>query len=250
MPHKLVQRIVSGQFVDLKELLPDNMALQQQMESVQGHLPLTCLPPHLKPRLREISSPVSWAICFLTYVAVRTQDHTTRSHLAYGRLLLQEALRHGGSGWLEYDRLFRKQVAINPTLPWDSLQPALHSTLILGQRRGTGSFCTLCAGTDHSAAQCALAPLQPQPSTQPFPRQPDNAPQRRPETLLRICVSWNKGSCSYPATCSYRHICATCRENHMAKDCALNPEDSEYKRPQRPTRPPRSAVMSAAGSSR
>ena len=36
--------------------------------------------------------------------------------------------------------------------------------------------------------------------------------ERRPvrhETLERICVSWNKGRCSFPS-CRFRHICATC----------------------------------------
>ena len=53
----------------------------------------------------------------MTYVAIRNQDMTKCAHLAYGHLLLQEALKHGGTGYMDNDRLFRKQVAINPTLP-------------------------------------------------------------------------------------------------------------------------------------
>ena len=105
LPPKLVQRIRSGHFLELKELLPDNMALQQQLDALHGHLASPLLPPSLKPWFREISSPVSWAVCFPTYAAVRTQDPATRGHLVYARLVLQEALRHGGSGWLDYDRV-------------------------------------------------------------------------------------------------------------------------------------------------
>ena len=43
--------------------------------------------------------------------------------LAYCRLIIREALRHGGSGWQEYDRTFWCQVAIDPHLPWHSLHP-------------------------------------------------------------------------------------------------------------------------------
>ena len=64
LPPKLVRKITSVQFVDMKELLPDNMVVQQQEEASQGTLSVNLLPPHLKIRLREIPSPTSWAICF------------------------------------------------------------------------------------------------------------------------------------------------------------------------------------------
>ncbi len=35
IPPRTVQRIQSGQFIEMKELLPDNMALQQQVEAMQ-----------------------------------------------------------------------------------------------------------------------------------------------------------------------------------------------------------------------
>ena len=57
------------------------------------------------------------------YVAVRTPDPATWDMLAYSRLLIREALRHGGSGWMEYDRVFRKQLSINPCLVWNTLEP-------------------------------------------------------------------------------------------------------------------------------
>ena len=90
--------------------------------------------------------------CFLTYMAVRTPDTGTRYMLTYARLILQEAIRHEGSGWLHYDRVFRKQAAIDPIIQWNSLQPSLHASAILGQKTIEGSFCTLCKGYDHSSA--------------------------------------------------------------------------------------------------
>lgn len=51
----------------------------------------------------------------------------------------------------------------------------------------------------------------------------------RQETLKQICVSWNKGQCSFPV-CNFRNICATCkRKGHRAKDCDDTPADSSYK---------------------
>lgn len=226
IPHSLVQRIQSGQFVDMRDLLADNVHLLNQLSSLHGAtaLPLATIN---RTRLREIPSLTSWLYCFNAYVAVRTPDPLTRQMLAYSRLIIRESLRHGGAGWLEYDRVFRRQLSIDPTLRWNTLEPGLQAATILGQRTSAGILCSLCRESDHSTSQCALAPLQQQlinhPQVPPAPRS-----WRRPETLQRICVSWNKGQCNRPR-CSYRHVCATCQRNHKARDCAETPPDSEYK---------------------
>ena len=62
-PQKLVDKARAGHFVEMKELLADNMALISQLKAVQG------LPP------------IAW--------------------LTYARLLIREARQHGGLGWLD-----------------------------------------------------------------------------------------------------------------------------------------------------
>ena len=230
IPHLLVQRIQAGQFIEMRDLLVDNIGLINQLTSLHGTVSLTPTTIN-RTRLREVTSLISWIYCFNAYAAVRTSDPTTRSMLAYSRLLIREALRHGGSGWMEYDRVFRRQLAINPTMPWNTLEPSLQAATILGQRNSTGMFCSICQECDHTANQCALAPLQQQvrsyigggPSI-PSP----NRPPRRPESLARICVSWNKGRCTVSG-CSYRHICAGCHRDHKARVCPELPLTSEYK---------------------
>lgn len=226
IPYTLVQRIQSGQFVDMRDLLADNVHLLNQLTSLHGAtaLPLATIN---RTRLREIPSLASWLYCFNAYVAVRTQDPLTRQMLAYSRLIIREALRHGGVGWLEYDRVFRRQLSINPTLPWKTLEPGLQAATILSQRTSSGMMCNLCRESDHTTHQCALAPLQQQLTVQ-SQTSPPPRPWRRPETLLRICVAWNKGQCNR-ARCSYRHVCATCQRSHKARDCPDTPPDSVYK---------------------
>ena len=152
--------------------------------------------------------------------------------LAYSRLIIREALRHGGSGWLEYDRIFRRQLSINPLISWNTLEPSLQASTILGQRNSSGTLYTLCQESDHSSNQCALAPLQQQltsstPANTPHPATAYR-PLKRPETLLRICVAWNKGQCTRPQ-CSFRHICATCQKAHKARNYPDTLPSSEYK---------------------
>ena len=152
--------------------------------------------------------------------------------LTYGRLIVRESQRHGGTGWLEYDKVFRQQAALDGSLPWNELSPSLFASTILSARAGPGSFSTLCQEADHLAPQCALAFFQApllcsRPArqdhrvqaliTQPLPL-PSPASQLgsrrviRPETIERICVSWNRGRCVFPGSCQFRHVCATCRK--------------------------------------
>ena len=239
-PQRLVEKVRSLQFVEMKELLTDNVSLLNQLETVQGS-PMGYMLGPTRPHLREVSSLSTWCYCFLAYVAMLTSDPQTRDQLAYARLLIKEAQRHGGAGWLDYDRAFRQQAAGDPSIRWNTLVPGLQASTILGQRSsGQGPFCTLCREADHTRAQCALACLEPSSSgpAQPSPTGQPPAPRRRP----RFCVSWNRGSCLFPGQCIYRHVCATCQsQNHKAKDCPKTPEASVYKtrpnvpRPQPPT---------------
>ena len=77
IPARLVQKIQSGQFVEMRELLGDNIALTQYFESSAGYFPMV-LPSSARPRLREVSTLPSWIYCFLTYLAVLVQDQFIR----------------------------------------------------------------------------------------------------------------------------------------------------------------------------
>ena len=161
-------------------------------------------------------------------MAIRTSDPVTHDQLAYARLVVREALRHGGSGWLDYDRAFGQQAATDPSLRWNTLLPGLQAATTLS--RGTAVFCTLCREVDHTRAQCALLCLTPQPVL---------PPQQHPTRC--ICTSWNRGTCIFFGNCTYRHVCITCQQMHKARDCPRIPETSIYKQPRALPQPPQSA---------
>ena len=119
IPARLVRRIQSGEFVEMRDLLTDNIALHEQLEAVQGPLLSAATPGALRARLREVPSLISWVFCFAAYMVVRTQDEATREMLSYCRRVIREALRHGGQGWQEYDRSFQAQAAIDRSLRWN-----------------------------------------------------------------------------------------------------------------------------------
>lgn len=235
IPGRLVRRIRSGEFVEMRDLLSDNVALHEQLESIQGPLISAVTPAGLRPRVREVPSLISWVFCYLAYVAVRTNDEPTRDLITYCRLIIREALRHGGQGWQEYDRSFRAQAAIDTTLRWNGLLPDLQATTMLGQRAGGGSSCSLCRGVDHSTSQCALGPLQQpvvshQAGTSGNTSTTNGGGRRDHPRFRPVCTSWNGGHCSYPGRCTFRHVCITCGQRHQARECKDTSQDSPYKR--------------------
>ena len=162
IPPKLVDKVCSGVYVDMKELLRDNIALLRQLEGLNIATTLPALPGALKPRLREVTSLASWLYCFLAYAAMRCPDQESRDRLAYARIMIREAQRHGGQGWLEYNKVFCQQAALDPVIKCNALHPAIQASTLQfglptsssGSQGHPGHFCTLCRGVDHLATAC------------------------------------------------------------------------------------------------
>ena len=114
VPGKAVKKIRRDVFLDFKELLPDNIALLQRLQEVGRFGQGSALP---QARLREIRNPLLWASCFLSFLAVKTEDLVARVLAAYGMIVLQLAMKHGGCGWMSYDTAFRQQKAAGAAIP-------------------------------------------------------------------------------------------------------------------------------------
>ncbi len=77
-----MEKIRSGKFVAMKELLHDNITLVDQLEALQGPTSVQVVGV-ARPRLRQVTSLPTWCYCFLGYVATMTADPITRDQLAY-----------------------------------------------------------------------------------------------------------------------------------------------------------------------
>ena len=76
VPGKLVRKVQSGMFVDMKEILSDNVSLLQRLGEISsGQLPQN---PSLSVKLREVPDILTWVYCFLEYISIRSQDKFTR----------------------------------------------------------------------------------------------------------------------------------------------------------------------------
>ena len=222
IPKKLVDKIRAGKFIELKELLQDNIALMSHLDDMQHGTSAVHVVGVSRPRLRDITSIAAWCHCFLAYVAAMTTDSSTRDQLAYARLVIKQAQCQGGLSFVDYDRAFRQHMAADPSLRWNRLNPELLASTSLGHRStGTQYFCTLCRGVDHTRAQCALSFLEP--PQRPAPQPPGSRPPTVQAPLGRgrpVCGSWNSGACAYEGRCNYQHVCRICfSRGHPAASC-------------------------------
>ena len=214
----------------MRELLPDNIALSER---------LTALPPGLAPPKalgeREIGGEkalVTWVSSFATYVAIIAETHPgrVRDMLAYMRLIIREANKFGGTGWLTYDSVFRRNHE-GSSGPWNYLDASLYRVYIHVVSQGSKAAvpCRHCHESDHLLPECAIALMLSKPWVSP-PEPPSSlAPDRaivqrgkQPAPYPRqlpICASWNNSSCKYPGKCSDVHVCMSCYGNHPASAC-------------------------------
>ena len=181
------------------------------------------MPGRACPCLREISTLLEW---------IYSSDPVARNLRTYVRLILHEARWHSGSEWLEYDKVFRQQAAMDPTLPWNELNASLLASTVLSLQSNQGLFCSLRQEAEHTESHYALAffqvpgylsDTQHRPSSRSYvnptlplcPTIPGATARRtvKPETLERICASWNKNQCAFPESCTFKHACATCRRH-------------------------------------
>ena len=219
----------------MRELLPDNIALAERLEALPAHTSYT-----RTPETREIGALPTWISAFLTFVAVVAEAHPQRvkDMLAYMRLLTREAQKYGGTGWLTYDQVFRRN-RTGVAARWDVLDPSLHIAYISAQGdTAPVTPCSICSEVDHRPQDCALAALAPS-TKRPAPATQQNDLIRsrhgkrpiRPSSQRRICPSWNRGKCLYEGSCNYSHTCATCGGPHQAKGCSRTSPDSGFRQP-------------------
>ena len=238
VPPKLVAKIQRGEFVDMSELLKDNIeadrrrSLQDQGAAAAALMCSVWMSGKSGGR-REVPDILSWVQCFATYACVLGEAHPekTKELWAYMSLIVREARRCGGSGWREYDGMFRQQAPSAINLEWGKLDGSLYAVTFLAHQSGRGRLCRWCQESDHQSGDCALVPDRQSssavvPSSSLETKQTSSSgregrTQGRSGRSEKICYSWNAGKCRFHPYCRFRHVCSTvgCNEDHRAIEC-------------------------------
>lgn len=152
---------------------------------------------------REVPDILSWVQCFSIYTAVIASKFPERvqKSLAYQTLIVREARRCGGRGWLSYDALFRQQMVGEWWGDeWGRLNSYLFSSTFLVFGGHHQPNCTLCLEPYHQEEDCALAksksPYFPVKQSSPHdtPRESTYKAEKRG---LLVPQSVSQGECAF-----------------------------------------------------
>ena len=209
IPYKIVKKITNGEFVDMAELLRDNIEAERRASVVEGQKP----PKAAHTARREIPDLLSWVQCFGTFIAIMASVYPgkVRQLLAYQTFIIREGRRLGGNGWRSYDTMFRQQAALDPAVDWSKINSTLYAVSFVAQPGTRVRSCSLCMESDHREEDCSL-----QLATRtPKKGEVSAAAQGRQRFT---CFAWNDGRCFHPA-CRYRHACSRCQGGHRLPEC-------------------------------
>ena len=225
VPGRLVKKILRGEFVDMTELLKDNIEAERRRlaagDNTHGQ----------RPSRREMPDFESWLQSFSAYAAVicSRYPHKGKELWAYQATMIAEHRKCGGRGWLLYDTAFRQQITSLEATDFSRINQSLYSTTFLAYR-GRGQFCVRCMMSDHEQEDCALHPNRALPLVQlrdlgvgPSRREEHEDPRRR--AARGACFAYNDGRCSSPY-CRFEHVCSRCGGNHREAACRPRVRDN------------------------
>lgn len=145
------------------------------------------------------------------------------------RIIIREASKFGGSGWLSNDAVFRKNQE-GSTNQWNVLDASLRQVYIANLKEQAVAPYAHCYKADHTTSECVVTVVLP--NVQPPPPVPlarkeggnfssiqgkEPVPYRHPPRP--ICHSWNTGGCNFRGTCAYAHVCTNYYGAHPASSC-------------------------------
>ena len=200
IPYKLVFKITAGLFIDLADLLPDNIRAKEIEPHVfsEGKLVVS----GSKKRVVEIADIITWIEAFTIFSMILCHTFPSRwkDLNQYKLLIIQTARCFSDKSWLHYDIAFRKEAAASGSTDWSRMHPDLYNF-------HTRSPVTTSAASGSSTSS-ALSLTVPMGSS--------GNPQSS-----QYCHSWNDGRCRWPfGRCRFRHSCEACHGDHPSINCS------------------------------
>ena len=185
IPAKLVDRIQSGLFVEISDLLPQKLISAEY--SVGDHI------TSQKQKQYEVTTIIEWVQCFGIYIAVLSKKEPERIADLHGyqQLIIHSSQHHQEGRWLIYDRHFRLKASATGSKDWSTIEINIWN-LAFPER------------TIPTTAQ--RTPRYSGPGNQPYSSNKSSSADRQ------ICLEWNDNpspNCPYP-DCRFEHRCYRC----------------------------------------
>ena len=168
---------MEGLFVDLANLLPDNIRAQEiePQAFLEGKLVLS----GTKKQVIEIADIITWIEAFTNFCMILCHTFPSRwkDLNQYKLLIIQTARRFSDKSWLNYNIAFRKKAAATGSTDWSHVNPDLYNF----HTRSPAST-SAASGSSTSSAWSLAEPL---------------ATSGNPQSS-QYCHSWNDGAVTGP----------------------------------------------------
>ena len=242
LPQRLVKKILELQFIEMFELQPEAWL----MESLEEDCTAKCCSASTRRRRAPVTNIFTWLHCYSALVGALSTRFPQKvpEFMAYQSTIVRSYREFDGDGWYQYDRVFRRQVAITKDLHWSRVNTSLYSLCFAGKvRRAT--VCRHCWSASHTSGECPEASLQPlqqlqsallqlqppmqhlQPSTQH--RQATSNTSSGSGDLCRLFNSKEGNKCHYKR-CKFAHRCNGAHPRSACDQPGGRTEDSFAKR--------------------
>lgn len=219
LPPKLVTRILSLEFVEMSELIPDTWHEDAQASPDRGEA------QRRRPRRPPVTDIMTWLQCFARMAAVLSTKYPDKAPelWAYQSLIIRAARNYEGQAWVAYDRQYRREALARRDLNWATLDSRLYNEAFTGRARAIAR-CQHCLSETHVSVNC---PANPNPGMYQPPTEFANASSAPGARSVagnqqEICRSFNEGRCRF-LRCKYLHICRECFHAHPWIACHNNP---------------------------
>ena len=147
LPPKLVSKILRGEFIEMREMLPDAWVMDDQ--------PTSCCRSS-KPRRGGLITDIQlWVEGYASLVAVLTTEHPDKAphFMAYLKTIVHASRNFEGSAWASYDAAYRRKAASTQSFDWAVIDSALYSEAFTGRAR-TLPRCRYCLSDTHHSQEC------------------------------------------------------------------------------------------------
>ena len=215
VPYKLVAKITGGQFIELADLLSDNIKAQET--EPQAFLEGRLLVSNNKKRVVEITDIMTWVEAFSIFCLVLCQSYPSRWRdlTQYKLLIIQTAKRFQGKSWLNYDIAFRKEAAATGSTDWSRMNADLFNF----HTRSPSTLSSSGSAPSPAASSTVVTTSSGSPNSSQY------------------CHSWNAGRCRWPfGRCRFRHSCESCNGDHPRLRCPHHPARTARSRSPSPSK--------------
>lgn len=164
LPPKLVRRIISLEYVDMGELVPDGWQFQEEDQEKYCH-------QAKRPRRGPVTDILLWVECFSSMAAILATSYPPKISelMAYQKTIVRAHRSFSGEGWVTYDTCFRRKAAAMKSLDWGAVDFTLYNETFTGRAKSIPR-CKFCMSEHHSSTECIFtAPDPPKKPIAPAP---------------------------------------------------------------------------------